>query len=80
MAVWGEVLPVGGVTAKVEAAIEAGLKKVIIPESNMKDVLLEKRYEGKIEIVPAKTLVQVLRNALVKGDPLIDKMETVLDS
>jgi Lon-like ATP-dependent protease len=80
LTVRGEVLPVGGVTQKIEAAIEAGLKKVIIPESNMKDVLLEKRYEGKIEIVPAKTLVDVLRNALVKGDPLIDKMEKVIDS
>lgn len=80
LTVRGEVLPVGGVTQKIEAAIEAGLKKVIIPESNLKDVLLEKRYEGKIEIVTAKTLVEVLRNALVKDDPIITKMETVLDN
>ena len=79
LTVRGEVLPVGGVTQKIEAAIEAGLKKVIIPASNMKDVLLEKRYEGKIEIAPAKTLVDVLRNSLVKGDAMIDKMATVLD-
>ncbi|MFH1054485.1 MAG: ATP-dependent protease LonB [Candidatus Altiarchaeota archaeon] len=71
LTVRGEVLPVGGVTQKIEAAIEAGIKKVIIPESNMKDVLLEKRYEGKIEIASAKTLVDVLRNALVKGDHLV---------
>ncbi|MFH0861619.1 MAG: ATP-dependent protease LonB [Candidatus Altiarchaeota archaeon] len=80
LTVRGEVLPVGGVTQKIEAAIEAGLKKVIIPESNLKDVLLEKRYEGKIEIVTARTLVEVLRHALVKVDPLIEKMETVLDN
>jgi ATP-dependent Lon protease len=80
LTVRGEVLPVGGVTQKIEAAIEAGLKKVIIPESNMKDVLLEKRYEGKIDIVPARTLVEVLRHALVHVDPLIERMEKVLDN
>jgi ATP-dependent Lon protease len=80
LTVRGEVLPVGGVTQKIEAAIEAGLKKVIIPESNMKDVLLEKRYEGKIEIIPARTLVDVIKNSLVKADPLTDRMEKMLDS
>jgi Lon-like ATP-dependent protease len=78
LTVRGEVLPVGGVTQKIEAAIEAGLKKVIIPESNMKDVLLEKRYEGRIEVVPAKTIVDVLRNALVKGDALVGKTEKLV--
>jgi ATP-dependent Lon protease len=80
LTVRGEVLPVGGVTYKIEAAIDAGLKKVIIPQSNMKDVLLERRYEGKIEIIPARTLVDVLKHALIKGDPLIERMETVLDT
>ncbi|HHQ44623.1 MAG TPA: ATP-dependent protease LonB, partial [Candidatus Altiarchaeales archaeon] len=62
LTVRGEVMPVGGVTQKIEAAIEAGIKKVIIPESNLNDVLLEKRYEGKIEIVPAKTIIDILKN------------------
>jgi ATP-dependent Lon protease len=80
LTVRGEVLPVGGITPKIEAAIEAGIKKVIIPESNMKDVLLEKRYEGKIEIIPAKTIAEVLKHALIKVDPLIERMESVLDN
>ncbi len=80
LTVRGEVLPVGGVTQKIEAAVEAGIKKVVIPESNMKDVLIEKRYEGMIEIVPAKTLIDVLRHALVKGDHLIKMMEAVVDA
>jgi Lon-like ATP-dependent protease len=79
LTVRGEVLPVGGVTQKIEAAVEAGIKKVIIPESNLKDVLLEKRYEGKIEIVSAKTLVDVLKNALVHGEALTEKMAAVID-
>jgi len=33
-----------------------GLKKVLIPEQNLKDVLLEDKYIGKIEVVPVKTL------------------------
>ena len=31
----------------IRAAYDAGIKTVIIPESNMKDVMLEKKYEGK---------------------------------
>jgi Lon-like ATP-dependent protease len=60
----GTVLPVGGVTAKIEAAAEAGIKKVLIPKANLNDVLIEDKYKGKIEIVPVETLSDVLENAL----------------
>jgi len=76
LTVRGEVLPVGGVTPKVEAAIEAGIKTVIIPKSNEKDIMLEKRYEGKIRIVTAETLVDVLENSFVGGKDIINKMRT----
>jgi Lon-like ATP-dependent protease len=79
LTVRGEVLPVGGVTHKIEAAVEAGLKKVIIPESNMADVLLEKKYEGKIKLAPAKNLIDVLKHSLVKGDEIIKKMSKIVD-
>lgn len=75
LTVRGEVLPVGGVTQKIEAAIDAGLKKVIIPKSNRKDVLLEKKYEGKIEIVTAETLLDVMKNSFLNGKDIIAKME-----
>jgi Lon-like ATP-dependent protease len=61
----GTVLPIGGVTAKIEAAAEAGVKKVLIPKANLHDVLLEDKYQGKIEIVPVETLSDVLEHALV---------------
>jgi Lon-like ATP-dependent protease len=64
LSVRGEVLPVGGVTAKIEAAIEAGAKKVIIPASNMRDVYLSKDDKKKIKIVPARTICDVLKEAL----------------
>lgn len=79
LTVRGEVLPVGGVTQKIEAAIEAGLKKVIIPKSNEKDVLLEKKYDGKIEIASAATIIDVLENSLVGGDKIITKMRELVD-
>ncbi len=56
LSVRGEVLPVGGVTAKIEAAAKSGLKRVLIPRSNINDVLLEDKYEGKIEIIPVANI------------------------
>ena len=67
LSVRGDVLPVGGVTAKIEAAIAAGIKKVIIPESNLGDVLLDKKSKNKIEILPVKNLSQALEHALAFG-------------
>ncbi|MFQ5837551.1 MAG: ATP-dependent protease LonB [Thermoplasmata archaeon] len=76
LSIRGQVLPVGGITAKVEAAAEMGFKKVIIPKSNMNDVLIESKYVGKIEIVPGETLKEVLDHALVgpKKSNLISKL------
>jgi Lon-like ATP-dependent protease len=65
LSVRGEVLPVGGITAKVEAAIDAGVKKVIIPYANREDVVLSKEKLSKIELVYAKTIKEVLEHALV---------------
>ena len=65
LSIRGNVLPVGGITAKVEAAAEAGLKRVIIPKSNLKDVLIDERYKDKIEIIPVETLSEALEHVLV---------------
>ncbi len=65
LSVRGNVLPVGGVTAKVEAAADSGIKRVLIPEDNMSDMVLEQRYRGQIEIIPVSTLRDVLKYALV---------------
>ena len=61
----GTVLPIGGVTAKIEAAAEAGMKTVLIPKANLNDVLIEDRYKDLIEIIPVETLTDVLQTALV---------------
>jgi Lon-like ATP-dependent protease len=67
LSVRGEVLPVGGVTYKVEAAINAGIKAVILPASNKEDVSLSKDKLRKIKLIPVKTLADVLKYALKSG-------------
>ncbi|MFA5382389.1 MAG: ATP-dependent protease LonB [Candidatus Micrarchaeia archaeon] len=67
LSVRGEVLPVGGVTGKVQACIEAGLKKVILPKSNLEDVYISKEDKNKIEIIPVETISDVLKHVLQKS-------------
>jgi Lon-like ATP-dependent protease len=64
LSVRGEVLPVGGVTSKVEAAIEAGIKTVIVPKSNLKDIVISPDDLKKITIIPVRTISEVLEYAL----------------
>jgi ATP-dependent Lon protease len=83
LSVRGMVLPVGGVTAKIEAAAESGIKKVIIPAANLRDVVLEERYIGKIQIVPVNNMSEVLENALIGGlkkDSLLKKLASLVES
>ncbi len=80
LSIRGHVLPIGGATAKVEAAIEAGLKKVIIPYANLQDVILDEEHEGKIEIIPVKTVEEVFMHALQdcpKKEELLAKFESI---
>ncbi|MBR9676700.1 ATP-dependent protease LonB [Candidatus Woesearchaeota archaeon] len=64
LSVRGEVLPIGGVTYKIEAAIDAGIKKVIVPKSNMQDIVISSEKLKNIKIVPVETIQQVLKEAL----------------
>jgi len=82
LSVRGQVLPVGGVTAKIEAAAESGILKVLIPKANMYDVVLEERYIDKIEIVPVSNMGEVLSHALVSGskkDGLLSKLAALVE-
>jgi Lon-like ATP-dependent protease len=65
LSVRGDVLPVGGITPKVEAAAQAGIKEVLIPQSNLNDVLIEDRYKDKVKITPVVTIEDVLEHVLV---------------
>ncbi|MDR0778844.1 MAG: hypothetical protein LBE48_05370 [Methanomassiliicoccaceae archaeon] len=65
LSVRGKVLPIGGVTAKLEAAGQAGIKRVLIPKENGKDVMIETRYYDMMDIVTVENLRDVLEYALV---------------
>jgi len=65
LSVRGEVLPIGGVTYKIEAAALAGIKTVLIPKSNVGDVLIEEVYKDKVKIIPVTSISEVLEYALV---------------
>ncbi len=64
LSVRGEVLPVGGVTGKVEAAIETGIKTVVLPSRNIDDVYISKDKLKKIKIIPVKTLAEVIQHTI----------------
>ncbi len=81
LSIRGQVLPVGGVTAKVEAAAAVGIKRVIVPAMNIKDLMLQSKYKDKIEIIPAATLGDVLDAALLAGPrkkSLVDRLAAVV--
>jgi ATP-dependent Lon protease len=61
----GKILPVGGIREKLLAAHRAGLKTIIIPERNMKDLVdLPKKVRQDLNIVPVTHMDQVLTLAL----------------
>jgi ATP-dependent Lon protease len=61
----GRVLPIGGVREKVLAAHRAGLKTVILPEKNLKDLVdLPKTAKSELKIIPVKHMDEVLQIAL----------------
>lgn len=64
----GRVLPIGGLQEKVLAAKKVGIKTVILPGENEKDLTeINNEIKDGIEFVLAKTMEDVLKVALVKG-------------
>ncbi len=62
----GRVLPIGGLKEKLLAALRGGLKKVLIPEENAKDLAeIPDAVKNGLEIVPVARMEDVLRHALV---------------
>lgn len=83
LSIRGEVLPVGGISEKIEAAIEAGAKTVIIPHANKDDIVLDKKELKKVKIIPARDICDVLKNSLKKSskrDKLIKQIKDIIGS
>jgi len=63
----GRILTIGGLKEKILAAHRAGIKKVLIPEENKRDLdEIPDNVKKKIEIVPVQTMDEVLSHALVR--------------
>ncbi|MBU0460315.1 MAG: ATP-dependent protease LonB [Nanoarchaeota archaeon] len=67
LSVRGEVLPVGGVSSKVEAAIDTGIKIIIVPKSNLQDIVVDQAKLKQVKIIPVERIEEVLEHALDWG-------------
>ena len=77
LSVRGEVLSVGGVTQKIEAAIQTGIKRVIVPEANSKDIFISPANKKKIKLIFVKNINEVLKESMDwKGNSKILKQLT----
>jgi ATP-dependent Lon protease len=76
----GEVLPIGGLKEKLLAATRGGIKMVLIPEENVKDLAeIPDNIKNRLDIHPVKWIDQVLELALErKPAPLPEKSEAVV--
>lgn len=77
---YGDVLPIGGLKEKMLAALRAGIKTVLIPEKNTKDLDdIPDEIKGQLEIIPVKTIDQVLDIALEYKPILLEKTIKLTD-
>lgn len=63
----GRVLPIGGLKEKLLAALRGGIKKVLIPEENAKDLAeIPDNVKNNLEIIPVSRMGEVLEHALMR--------------
>jgi Lon-like ATP-dependent protease len=78
LSVRGKVLPVGAVTAKLEAAAASGIKLALIPAANGNDVMIQNKYYEEMEIYTVENLRDVIEYAYVDCKQKSDLMEKLL--
>ena len=72
----GRVLPIGGLKEKLLAALRAGIKTVLIPKENEKDLAeIPDNVKAGLKIVPVSSVEEVLKVALVRQPVPIDWIE-----
>jgi ATP-dependent Lon protease len=73
----GRVFPIGGLKEKLLAALRGGVKKVLIPIENQKDLAeIPDNVKAGMEIIPVETIDQVLEHVLARRIvPFIDEIE-----
>ena len=74
--VTGQVLPIGGLKEKLLAAHRAGIKEVLIPKENKKDLVdIPKKVKDDIKITTVETADEVLKIALTKDLKSVEWVE-----
>ena len=69
----GRVLPIGGLKEKLLAALRGGIKTVLIPEDNVKDLAdIPENVKSGMEIIPVARMDDVIRRALVRNPEPIE--------
>nr|MCU0584602.1 endopeptidase La [Desulfobacterales bacterium] len=62
----GRVLPIGGLKEKALGAVRAGIRTIVIPEKNIKDLVdIPSNLKRKVKFIPVKTMEDVLAHAMV---------------
>ena len=81
LSIRGEVLPIGGVSAKVEGAYEQGITTAIVPQTNMQDLVINDTLAKKMKIIPVSRFDEVLEHVLVwntKNKKILTQIKKVL--
>jgi ATP-dependent Lon protease len=69
----GRVLPIGGLKEKLLAALRGGIKTVLIPEENVKDLVdISDSVKNSLEIIPVSRMDEVLARALMRAPEPIE--------
>ncbi|MEM5585822.1 endopeptidase La [Roseibium sp. AS2] len=77
----GRILPIGGLKEKLLAALRGGIKLVMIPEDNAKDLAeIPDSVKNSLEIIPVSSMEEVLKNALVRLPEPIEWDETAAEA
>ena len=77
----GRVLPIGGLKEKLLAALHAGIKTVLIPKDNEKDLAeIPENAKKALEIVPVSTVDEVLARALIRVPTAIEWIEPEIEN
>jgi len=75
----GRVLPIGGLKEKLLAALRGGIKTVLIPEENAKDLIdIPDSVKSKLDIVPVSRMDEVIQRALIRTPVAITWDETAV--
>jgi len=79
LSIRGEVLPIGGVSAKVEGAYEQGIFTTLVPQTNMQDLVLSPELQEKMNVIPVSKFDEVLEHMLEWTDEnrhLLDEIKS----